>query len=384
MKSVTTCPSCQTQFLVTDEQLSQYNGKVRCGHCLNVFNAIDHLAVETQPLATASDQEVIEDQPQESVTSQPEPAEPSPTESPSIQTQIQHEESSSVEVSVTDNLATDSVEENKPSVSENESLIQHITESVPEDAKPTIDTHVRDENNAANTQNPKRADLLKELFEQANLPLEEVSASLPDREEIKIEPELGDVAQTEMDAQQFQEAISSVNSFEQKPEYQYYLEERKATSPALLILGGVLVLLAIVQGLFFYRHTIAMEFPQTKPLLVSICQTVGCNIDLPKEIQLFSIDDSTIEEDAIHEGVIRLTSTITNRADFNQAYPNIEVTLTDTQDQPKLRRTFKPSEYLSKEFHLEEGIAAGDSIAINMPLMADDFKPAGFRLLVSY
>ncbi|MDI1309006.1 MAG: DUF3426 domain-containing protein [Methylotenera sp.] len=39
MSNITNCPNCQTQFIVTDDQLNQHNGKVRCGHCLNVFDA---------------------------------------------------------------------------------------------------------------------------------------------------------------------------------------------------------------------------------------------------------------------------------------------------------------------------------------------------------
>ena len=38
----TQCPKCQTRFRVTDEQLGIAKGKVRCGNCMDVFNAIDH------------------------------------------------------------------------------------------------------------------------------------------------------------------------------------------------------------------------------------------------------------------------------------------------------------------------------------------------------
>lgn len=368
MKSVTTCPSCQTQFLVTDEQLSQYHGKVRCGHCLSVFNAVDHLAVEVQPIAAPSEQEKIASTSTGHVDAPSDPAESPQTEQVPVEIPRQDDAAPAVQAHTADEPMIGTSAENTPAETEDALPIQHVSESTPE----------------INAPSSKRADLLKELFEQANLPLEEVNATLPDGENTKIEPELGDLAQAELDAVQFQEDIRNVNTSETKPEYQYYLEERKRISPALIALGAVLVFSAMLQVMFFYRHTIAMAFPQTKPLLVSICQTIGCKIDLPKEIQLFSIDDSTIEEDANHEGVVRLTSTITNRADFSQAYPNLEVTLTDTQDQPKLRRIFKPNEYLSKEQILEQGIAAGDSININMPLMSDDLKPAGFRLLVSY
>ncbi|WP_031325884.1 MJ0042-type zinc finger domain-containing protein, partial [Pseudomonas taiwanensis] len=40
---VTQCPHCQTSFRVTHHQLSVARGVVRCGHCLQVFNAAKQL-----------------------------------------------------------------------------------------------------------------------------------------------------------------------------------------------------------------------------------------------------------------------------------------------------------------------------------------------------
>jgi len=53
--TLTRCPHCETRFRVTKKQLAAANGKVRCGHCLCVFNAIEHA------------------QPEESEPQQPEP-----------------------------------------------------------------------------------------------------------------------------------------------------------------------------------------------------------------------------------------------------------------------------------------------------------------------
>lgn len=39
---LTRCPNCETQFRVTDEQLGVASGKVRCGNCMKIFNAIEH------------------------------------------------------------------------------------------------------------------------------------------------------------------------------------------------------------------------------------------------------------------------------------------------------------------------------------------------------
>ncbi|MDO3721011.1 DUF3426 domain-containing protein [Marinobacter sp. chi1] len=41
----TQCPKCETRFRVTEDQLSVARGKVRCGNCMSVFNAIEHQVV---------------------------------------------------------------------------------------------------------------------------------------------------------------------------------------------------------------------------------------------------------------------------------------------------------------------------------------------------
>ena len=45
---ICTCPECGTRFRVTDEQLAQANGRVRCGACLTVFTPFASDEVEPQ------------------------------------------------------------------------------------------------------------------------------------------------------------------------------------------------------------------------------------------------------------------------------------------------------------------------------------------------
>ena len=49
---LTRCPACTTSFRVTPDQLKARGGKVRCGKCQTVFNALDSL-VDTPPPAAA-------------------------------------------------------------------------------------------------------------------------------------------------------------------------------------------------------------------------------------------------------------------------------------------------------------------------------------------
>ena len=47
MSLVTRCPRCRTLFRVTPNQLQARAGRVRCGRCMNAFDAYDALAAET-------------------------------------------------------------------------------------------------------------------------------------------------------------------------------------------------------------------------------------------------------------------------------------------------------------------------------------------------
>lgn len=54
--SITRCPKCHTSFRITQAHLSSAKGAVRCGSCLNIFNAKEHLVApgeEPTPAASA-------------------------------------------------------------------------------------------------------------------------------------------------------------------------------------------------------------------------------------------------------------------------------------------------------------------------------------------
>jgi hypothetical protein len=148
--------------------------------------------------------------------------------------------------------------------------------------------------------------------------------------------------------------------------------------------AAMLLLAAIAQSIYFLRNQIAIYYPNTKPMLAKACAQIGCNIDLPKKIELIVIDDSDIQEDTNYAGLMRLSSTLINQAGFNQAYPNLELTLTDTEDKPKLRRMFKPTEYLPANTNIAIGLAPGEEIKVKLAMSTHGVTVAGYRVFVTY
>ena len=151
-----------------------------------------------------------------------------------------------------------------------------------------------------------------------------------------------------------------------------------------LLLCLLLITLAALQSIYFLRTKIAAEYPQFKPYLAQACSYLQCNIDLPKNVDLFSIDDSDMQESEQYEKVIDFSSLLINNANYIQAYPNIELTLTDTDDQPVVRRLIKPSEYLKTNANVAAGMASKDEVRVKLAINVSDLSVAGYRVLLAY
>lgn len=160
---------------------------------------------------------------------------------------------------------------------------------------------------------------------------------------------------------------------------------RRSVSSWLLAVFALLLLLGLaLQTAYFLRIEIAARFPPAKPWLMQGCQWLGCTVGLPRQIDLLTIEDSGLEDDADHDGVLVLTYVLRNRAVYAQDYPLLELTLTDTFDQPVLRRTFRPQEYLPPGMDITAGIAAEDEVSGRLYLKVEGDKPAGYRLWLKY
>ena len=73
-----------------------------------------------------------------------------------------------------------------------------------------------------------------------------------------------------------------------------------------------------------------------------------------------------------------------NRAAYAQAYPALELALTDTQDTPIARRIFKPEEYLPSSLRADQPFPAHSDVGVRLWIEAKDISAAGYRLYVFY
>jgi hypothetical protein len=145
-----------------------------------------------------------------------------------------------------------------------------------------------------------------------------------------------------------------------------------------------LLLALAVQGSYRYRGEIALLLPEAKPLVQRICAELGCDVPLPRRAELLSIESSDLQADGTHPSVMVLTGTLRNRAGFIQAFPALELSLTNAQGQTVARRVLSAKDYAPQGTRPEAGFAAGSELQIRVYIEAAALKPTGYRLYLFY
>ena len=341
MNTTTLCPTCNTRFKVSPAQLDAHQGLVRCGRCQAVFNATEYLQ---------------DDQP-----------------SPQLDLPIAPEATQPTLVKTAAEPAPATQEEPDFRPAELHLAEQQDTERQNGHARSPLPCPL-DETTSHSTKLPKTAAkslVIPQTGEGDKDSLREFHVDAEPQD--KIEPaEFITLAQK----------IAFADNPDATP-FESSKKKKKRTWP--WIVGSLLLLIILLaQAAYFFRVELAATQPNLKPALISFCRLLQCAVPLPQEADLIGIESSNLEADPTQASVISLDVLLRNLASYTQAYPNLELTLTDAQDKPLARRTFRPAEYLKPDEDEKQGLTANRELSVKLNLDTTDIKPSGYRLLLFY
>jgi len=146
----------------------------------------------------------------------------------------------------------------------------------------------------------------------------------------------------------------------------------------------LMVVLLLSQLVYFFRVELAARMPDLKPAFVEYCRILKCTISLPQKTDLIGIESSELEGDPKQENQVSLNALLRNRAPFAQAFPNLELTLNDSQDKPLARRVFRPADYLPPQENEAAGMQPNHELILRLHLNTGDLRPIGYRLVLFY
>lgn len=148
-----------------------------------------------------------------------------------------------------------------------------------------------------------------------------------------------------------------------------------------LVLGSVLAAGGIAaQYAWQQRDVLAAEHPALAPVLAKACQTMGCELQARREIADVVISGSGFKQLA-DANQYQWSLTLENRSDAPVATPMAELTLTDAQDKPLLRRVVD-----LKPLGAPQQLQPRQEWSVNVPVVVQELSApiAGYRALVFY
>src|ERR1035437_2669221 len=341
MNGTTRCTHCETRFKIAEAQLTAHHGMVRCGHCLQAFDARPSFIPE-QPLPELTNDGV-------SVEATPVAAYAEPDY-----------------LHVTSEAATPFVDTGTepPALPEQEAEV--VTES-------TVNEH---------------GDLPLQPESDDKPDFSQLAETHPVAEQEKFD---GDIHGEEKSYAEHMTPDEHVAPDEPVPLDEHVApDEVKDTVPAKRRrwpwAAGIFVaaLLLVAQSAYFFRIGLAAHLPELKPALTGFCHLLKCSVPLPQNAELISIESSGLEASPEHENQITFSALLRNRASYTQAFPVLALALNDSQDKPLARRVFIPTEYLPTDESAQTGFAANHEVSIKLHLNTADLRPVGYRLELIY
>lgn len=144
----------------------------------------------------------------------------------------------------------------------------------------------------------------------------------------------------------------------------------------VVLLAGFLALQMVVRE----RDRVAALYPSVRPALQAVCGALGCTLAPPRSIADVVIDSSSFTKGRT-DGAFQLQLSLKNRSAMALAMPALELTLTDAQDQPVIRRVIRPDEMGAPTALAAHGEWTG---TLPLTVQADAARVTGYRLLAFY
>jgi predicted Zn finger-like uncharacterized protein len=389
---VTQCPHCQTSFRVSRTQLAAAQGVVRCGACMELFNAARHLHSED----TADSKEATPDAVHRSVDKNS-----TPSISPSSENSADQDDT----LWIHDDLDLDSLDldeelaklerqelelsheflELKSQHTDHQQL--HVAHHSTDDDEAWAEQLLSDDA-AASADNERQreepANMVESGIDARDLhftpvtpgnpappsplakPSDPVVAQLesPGRTEPAVDglidldddtPHATSAGRSSIEADE--PNLSARNGqddrlFELEDEpLQLDWEERRRPWGRWLGWGllNLIALLALAAQYVTYNFDELARQDEYRPWLERICPAVGCQLPPRVDISQIKSSNLVVRSHPDFAGALVVDAIIYNRAPFAQPFPLLEVRFADLQGQTLARRTFKPGEYLSGE-----------------------------------
>ncbi|MFM0647749.1 DUF3426 domain-containing protein [Paraburkholderia bryophila] len=149
------------------------------------------------------------------------------------------------------------------------------------------------------------------------------------------------------------------------------------------VVAVLLVLALLAQLAWWQRETVLVYFPSTQTLYAKACAQLGCLVTPPHDIDGLQVEPSDLRQiDGPHK--LELKMPLRNRFNVALAYPAIELTLLDDQNNVAVRRVLWPQDYVPPGTPIAAGLPARSTQTMIVHLDTGNAVASNFRVQIFY
>ncbi|PXW24418.1 zinc-ribbon and DUF3426 domain-containing protein [Paraburkholderia caballeronis] len=162
---------------------------------------------------------------------------------------------------------------------------------------------------------------------------------------------------------------------------------RKPRRTGWRIVGALVALLLLAllaaQAAWWLRETVMVYWPASQPLYEQACAKIGCRVLPPRDIDGLQVEPSDLRQvDDPHH--LELKMPLRNHFNVALAYPAIELTLLDRQNNVVVRRVLWPQDYVPPGTRIDAGLPARSTQTMIVRLDTGNVVASNFRIEVFY
>src|SRR5262249_7898120 len=129
-------------------------------------------------------------------------------------------------------------------------------------------------------------------------------------------------------------------------------------------LGACVLALSLLAELGYAERAQLLDDALARPWLDRACGGLGCRLPLRHGTARVELLARAIRPHPSVKNALIISATLRNNADFAQAFPMVEITLSDLDENRIAMRRFQPQEYLSDSRGLAAGMPPGQPMAL--------------------
>ena len=391
----TRCPHCQTAFRVTAEQLAAAKGAVRCGSCLQVFNATEYLLETTPRKSRNRPEEQPRRRPESSLEDTPQSARwnTSPV-APEDAATFERDDDDLLfnaddddDVLFMDDDEYDLSDDNDETAEDNSSLEFSDSFLSLDDASDTSPAHTEDTEPDKATQSADDSwalEMLASMEEEdaGRQPTRHQDMTLTDLETnsdpFGDRPASAPPRRRSNHSQQLEAAFAN-QDLDEMADQMDASESRRWPWRAGTV---VLAILLLAQIGWWERQRLSQQ-PGLDTVYQTVCNVLGC--DLPEAApDAGSIRALSSVLRPLPDGRMRLDAVFVNRGDRPSPFPMLKLTIEDFQGSTIADGLFAPEGYVGGELRPNDLMPPGRPVSISMNLERPVEDLNNFRLTFHY